>query len=105
MKKKYRVDIHRYGALNNTITMMVANHNDGISSFNLMDVVGLVNSLRCALPLSNQGFCHLWNSNNPEGTSILISENGGHTYTLTITQISIHPLNNVVDIAEKTNIE
>ena len=63
MKKKYRVDIHRYGALNNTITMMVANHNDGISSFNLMDVVGLVNSLRCALPLSNQGFCHLRNLN------------------------------------------
>jgi hypothetical protein len=100
MKKKYRVDLHRYGALNGIITNMVANHNDGLSSFNLIDVVGLINSFKCANPLYNSGFCHQWDPENPGGTRLLISENGGQSFTLTISQIQVSPLNNVVESSE-----
>ena len=101
MKKKYRIDLHKHGAMNPTIAMMVANHNDGLSSFNLIDLVGLINSLRCAHPLHNMGFCHQWNTESPGGTSLLVSEDGAQTYTLTISQIELSPLNNVVDASEK----
>ncbi len=102
MTKKYRIDLHKTGRLNSIIAAMIANHNNGKVSFNLIDVVGLLNSLKSAYPEKNSGYAHQWNTQSPSGTQLILSEDNGETFTMTITQVEVHELNNASDLAQNT---
>jgi hypothetical protein len=78
---------------------MIANHNSGKAKFNLIDIVGYINSQKAAYPYAQSDLSYCWNVYSPIGTQILISEDKNESYTMTITQVEMLELSNV-QIAE-----
>ena len=96
--KKYQVTIHKNGSENSFITTMIGNQNSEKGRFNLIDVISYLNCMKAAFPIANSGYTYLWDSFNPNGTTLHISEDGGKTFTLSLTQIEVMELkSNVVE--------
>jgi hypothetical protein len=105
MKKKYNVNIHKSGENNSAILEMIANVNGGVARLSLLDIVGYVNSQKCRWPLTKEKFDFLWDTRNPAGTTLHISEDGCETFTMSITQVELHELTNVVTVSEEILIK
>jgi hypothetical protein len=96
MQKKYRLDIYKPGLHNDYLYRMVTNHNAGRISFNLIDVVGFVNAFRALNPERFAQSIHTWVPGKESGTSLLISDDNGETFTICLTQVEISELQETV---------
>ena len=87
---KYKVSLFQTGAENNSLLTMIGNHNGGIVPVGLLDLVSYATTQKAQLPLTRAGFQI---TISPEDSStILVSEDGGKSFTLSITEIEVFEL-------------
>ena len=89
-KTKFKVDIHKDGSENNQLLTVIGNHNSGKVPVSLVDIQSYMTVRRGLMPYSNG--CYF--ATRPEGSNstLLISEDEGKTWTLTIEEIELEEL-------------
>ena len=98
--KKYQICLHKSGKNNTPILEMIAYANEGRSRLSFIDLVGYINATKARYPIADEGFSYVWDTRNPNGTTLHISEDNCETFTISVTQIELHELANVVTISE-----
>ncbi len=94
MKTKFSVEINKPGSLNGEVFSMIANHNGGKADIDIDLIRAFVLSKNAMYPTLFNGCKASFVNEN----KLCISEDGGETFTLIITQKEVHELEAVNDL-------
>lgn len=86
MRTKISIEIHKAGSENDVLTRMVATVNEGRAQISMGEIAAYLNVRNAIYPTIHK-FASM-----PEDGSLLISEDGGKTYTITLTWKEVHEL-------------
>ncbi len=84
---KYNVSIHKPGSENNNLLTIIGTHNGGLFPVGLMDLVSYATTTKAKYPEAMKGF-QITVSPEDENT-LLVSEDGGKSFTLSIQEVEI----------------
>lgn len=89
MKKKIAVEIHKSGSLSQEIISAIQNMNEGNVSFSPDDLTGFIRMKSAMYPIV---YAQLSTNYNVGEKRLDISEDGGETFTLSLTWKEVHEL-------------
>lgn len=100
MKTEFNVHIYKHGTNNDAFLTMIGNHNDGKCNISLNDFIGYIHCRVAMYPAIDSGKFKY--GLDDENKILDITEDGGKTWTLQISEVEIHQLqeDNINDLMD-----